>query len=381
MSIKKTNWTSNFTLIGKARINDNSFKIDETSESGFCYSNMNLGVDCGEKYGIVYANMMGGYATNRDNVLYVHGKKDDGKDDWENRFTINWDDRFDDAILDEVGDSCFINIGIETTENDKIYVQRFLSAYDAIKYVSENLTADTVINVKGMLKYNFYKENVSLQRNITSIFLSKAEPENYKATFTQSVLIDKDSLNPKEDVDVENGVAKVHVRILDYAKELNGIEYKGQYPYTFTFDYDFTDKKVFKLFYDKFFNVKKDIRQINFEGAFINSGATITATMDDVPDDVKQLIEMGLYTEEEILTKYAGQGNTERRYVLVRPIIRIEGDDENKVAVPQVFDERYTEADLEIQIENSNSNSDFDSIDTSALIDDSNDDLDWLSEL
>ena len=108
MSIKKTNWTSNFTLIGKAKINNNSFKIDEVSESGWCYNNLNLGVDCGEKYGIVFANMMGGFSKDHDNFVYVHGKKDDGKDNWEDRFSINWEDRFDDELLDNVGDNCFI---------------------------------------------------------------------------------------------------------------------------------------------------------------------------------------------------------------------------------------------------------------------------------
>jgi len=85
-----------------------------------------------------------------------------------------------------------------------------------------------------------------------------------------------------------------------------------------------------------------------------------------------------VYTEEEILTKYAAQGNTERRCVLTKPIVKIEGDDDNRTAVIQMFDERYTEEELEIQIENSESDSD--SLDFSAIMDD-DDDLDWLSEL
>ena len=50
------------------------------------------------------------------------------------------------------------------------------------------------------------------------------------------------------------------------------------------------------------------------------------------------------------------------------------------MAVPQIFAERYTEDDLEIQIENSKSDSDSESLDFSAIIDD-DDDLGWLSEL
>lgn len=378
--IKKTNWVSSFKLIGKAKINDNSFKIDEVSQSGWCYNNLNLGVDCGEKYGITYANMMGGYSQVKDNVIYVHGKKEDGTDDWDNTFSIDWDDRLDEEILDTLGDMCFIKVGLENTENGKLYTQKFLAAYDAINYIKEHLTNDAVINVQGNLRYSFYQGNVNMQRDIRNIYLSKAEPENFKATFTQSVLIDKDSVNLKEDIDTDKNCVAIHTRVLDYVKELNNNTIKGQYPLPFTFEYDFESKEIFEKVYKLLFKVKKNVRQINFEGDFINTGATVQATMDDVTDDVKVLIAMGLYTEEEILTKYASQGGIERRYVLTRPIIRIEGDAENKQTVPQIFDDRYTEEDLTIDISsNSDSNSESEIWDTSAILDD--DDDDWLSKL
>ena len=380
--IKKTNWVSSFKLVGRAKINDNSFKIDEVSQSGWCYNNLNLGVDCGEKYGVTYANLMGGYSQVKDNIIYVHGKKEDGTEDWENIFTINWDDRLDEEILDTLGDMCFIKVGLENTENGKLYTQKFLAAYDAINYIKEHLTNDTVINVQGNLKYNFYQGNVTMQRDIKSIFLSKAEPENFKASFAQSILIDNDSINLKEDVDTNRKCVLIHARVLDYIKELNGNTIKGQYPLPFTFEYEYESEEIFKKVYKLLFKVKKNIRQINFEGDFINTGATVQATMDDVTDDVKALIAMGLYTEEEILTKYAAQGGIERRYVLTRPIVRIEGDAENKQTVPQIFDDRYTEEDLIIDFSsNSDSNSDSDMWDTSAILNDDDDDDSWLNEL
>ena len=380
--IKKTNWISSFKLVGRAKINDNSFKIDEVSQSGWCYNNLNLGVDCGEKYGVTYANLMGGYSQVKDNIIYVHGKKEDGTEDWENIFTINWDDRLDEEILDTLGDMCFIKVGLENTENGKLYTQKFLAAYDAINYIKEHLTNDTVINVQGNLKYNFYQGNVTMQRDIKSIFLSKAEPENFRASFAQSILIDNDSINLKEDVDANRKCVSIHARVLDYVKELNGNTVKGQYPLPFTFEYEYESEEIFKKVYKLLFKVKKNIRQINFEGDFINTGATVQATMDDVTDDVKALIAMGLYTEEEILTKYAAQGGIERRYVLTRPIVRIEGDAENKQTVPQIFDDRYTEEDLIINFSsNSDSNSDSDMWDTSAILNDDDDDDSWLNEL
>ena len=277
---------------------------------------------------------------------------------------------------------CFIKVGLENTENGKLYTQKFLAAYDAINYIKEHLTNDTIINVQGNLKYNFYQGNVTMQRDIKSIFLSKAEPENFKASFAQSILIDNDSINLKEDVDTNRKCVSIHARVLDYIKELNGNTVKGQYPLPFTFEYEYESEEIFKKVYKLLFKVKKNIRQINFEGDFINTGATVQATMDDVTDDVKALIAMGLYTEEEILTKYAAQGGIERRYVLTRPIVRIEGDAENKQTVPQIFDDRYTEEDLIINFSsNSDSNSDSDMWDTSAILNDDDDDDSWLNEL
>ena len=91
--LEKKKWVAQFNLVGKAKINDYTYKIDEKSEkSDWIYNTLNLGVDCGEKFGNVYAEMMGGYGSDRDNVCFVHGKNDDKKDDWDNRFTVDWDD-------------------------------------------------------------------------------------------------------------------------------------------------------------------------------------------------------------------------------------------------------------------------------------------------
>ena len=75
MAIQKKDYVSSFTLIGRPVLTDFTFKIDQRSEkSAWVYNSMNLGIDCGEKHGVVYADMMGGYSEERENVIYVHGK-------------------------------------------------------------------------------------------------------------------------------------------------------------------------------------------------------------------------------------------------------------------------------------------------------------------
>lgn len=344
MNIKKTNWQNSFSCVGKAVINDKSFKIDETSESGWRYNSLNLGIDCGEEFGTVFANMMGGYSTKRDNVIYVHGKNDDDSDNFENQFEVAWEDRLNDEITDTIGKFCFVTVTLEKTSNGNDFTKRFLSSYDAVAYIKEHLNSGDMILVRGNIRYNFYEGKVSMQRNINDIRIVSADTK-CRASFMQSVLIDENSVDFKEDVDKEKNCVYVHGRILEYVKEMNGREIRGQYPFPFTFEYEIPEsglnKEACKLMFS---SPKGKVKQVNFEGKFVNVGSVVTATMEDVPEDVKALIAMGLYTEEEILTKYASNGAVERRNVIVRPMVKM--DDAN-TPIPQIFEERYTDEDFE----------------------------------
>lgn len=375
--IKKTDWVSSFTLVGAAKVNDYTFTIDKQSErSSWVYNSMSLNVDCGEKHGSIRAEMMGGYSPDRENIIYAHGKDDDGNDDFSKQMTIAWEDRFDDTIIDEVGKLSFIVVGLEKTTAGKTYYKNFLSEYDAIAYAQEHLEDGMVVNVKGRLQYSMYNDTVQVRKTIQSIVLSSAdEPSKYYARFTQSVLLDKDSASLK-DVDKDKGVMYVNARVLDYVKELNGTEIKGQYPFTeqFEFPMDFTKPELCKKIYDKLFKIKKNIRQVTFDGIFVEGGATITATMDDVPDDVKELIDMGLYSEEEALAKCSASGSRERRMILQKPVIKLVGDD--KTPVVQIFDDKYEEDELVINT-GSDEDAPFDTDEKSS--DDS--DMSWLDAL
>lgn len=383
-TIKKSDWVSNFNLIGVPKISeDYTFKIDEKSEkSSWIYNSMNIGIDCGERHGVVYAELMGGYSEENENRIYAHGKKDDGSDDFEQQIIVAWEDRFNDDVLEDIGDLSFITVGLEKTDKDKTFYKKFLSAYDAIAYIKEHIKDDMVVNVRGNLKYSEYNGNTQVRKNITSIVLSKVDDSSkYKAIFTQSVLIDKDSASLKN-IDKDKGVMYVDTKVLDYVKEVNGIEVKGQYPYKnqFEFAMDFSDEVRCKSIVDKLFKVKKGVTQITFEGEFIEGGAVVTATWDDVPDEIKSLVDMGLYSKEEALAKCTANGGRERRMVLTRPQVRLVGED--KVPVVSVYTERYTEDDLVLDYLFNNKNDDNDTPPWNGDDESSSGDgLDWLNQL
>lgn len=348
-TIVRDNWISSFSIIGEARVNDYTFKLDGQSErSSWVYNSLNLGIDCGEKYGVVYTELFGGYDESGKNVIRVHGKKDDGSDDFDTRIDVDWEDRFDDAILKTIGDLSFLTVGLEKTDKGKTFYKKFLSAYDAVAYISEYLKDGMVVNVRGTIRYSMYQDKTQVHKNITSMVLSSVDdPAKYAARFTQSVLLDQDSASLKPDnIDTDKGVMYVNGRVLDYVGEMNGHEVKGQFPFRkqFEFRMDFTNQDNCRKIMDRIFKIRKGITQIAFDGEFIEGGATITATVDDIPEDIRELIDLGLYSEEEALQKLSANGSREQRMVFTRPYFKLVG--ENKTPVIQRFDEKYTEDDL-----------------------------------
>lgn len=357
---KANGWVSSFNIVGQVKINDYTFKLDEKSnKSDWIYNTMNLGIDCGERYGTVYCEAMGGYGAERQNVLYVHGKDEKGNDDFKNQYQIDWEDRFTESIVEDIGDLCFMTAGLEKTSQDKTFYKKFLTPYDFIAYCAEHLEDGMVVNVRGQLRYTVYNDTVQCRKEINSIALSKAEPKDYKAVFTQTMLIDRDSAS-KDTIDKEKGVINVTAHVLEKFREYNGwdLTENGKnrgglfVPLRKIFEYEIDREKpeLTIAILNKVFKVKKDVNQITWEGDFIESGAVIQTTEENLSEEIKQMINLGFYTLEEALAVCAGNGVRERRMVIRRPFIkRIDGENEGeKIPQLQIFEGVYTDDDMDL---------------------------------
>lgn len=359
--VKANGWASSFNIVGAVKLSEYTFKLENHSEkSDWIYNSMNLGIDAGEKYGVCYAETMGGYGSERtNNVLYVHGKDESGNDDFKNQYTIDWDDRFTESILEDLGSTCFMTAGLELDSKGKTYYKRFLSPYDFIAYCAEHLEDGMVVNVKGQLRYTVYNDTLQCRKEINSIALSKAEPKDYKAVFTQTMLLDKDSAS-KDTIDKDRGVINVNAYLLEKFREYNGWDLteggkvKGGIfvPLRKTFEYEINKENpnLAISVLNKLLKVKKGVTQITWEGDLIESGATIQATEEDLPEDIKELIDLGLYSLEEALARCTVSGARERRMIIRKPAIKmIDGANEGE-KIPQVqkFEEQYDEEDLQL---------------------------------
>ena len=340
-----------FTLIGKAKVTDKTFNLDNSYDSGWTDNQMYLGVDCGNG-NMVYGEMRGGFFPDDDNILRGFSKDDKDDDGKSKQVEIAWEDRFDEELLDTIADTSFITVGVEKDVKGKTVYKKFLSAYDAVEYLNEHLEDGMIVNVKGNIGYSEYEDNVTVKKEITSIVLSKVEDEaDFKATFTQTILIAFDSIGKK---DPEKNTIALNAYVVDYVgkPKIDGkkVDIKKNITYPKMFEVAINDNpEITAKMLQKFFKVKKKgtINVLTVMGDLIEGAAIVNITEDDIPDDIKELIEMGLYSEEEAKAKCAvGGNNRERRMVIIKPDITYVGQDDERKPTVAFEEAKYDDTDL-----------------------------------
>ena len=339
-----------FNLIGRVKVTDKTFNLDNSYDSGWTDNSMYVGVDCGNG-NTVYAEMRSGFFPDKDNVIRAYSK--DEKDDAgkSKSVEIAWEDRLDESLYDSISDSSFLTVGVEKDVKDKTVYKKFLTAYDAVEYLNEHLEDGMIVNVKGTIGYNEYEGNVSTKKEITSIVLSKIDDEaDFKATFSQTILVDSKSIGKKND---DKGTMELVAYVVDYVgkPKIDGekIEVKKNVTYPKTFEVAINENpEITAKMLQRFFKPKKGkITEITVTGNLVEGGSTVNITEDDIPDDIKELIEMGLYSEEEAEKKIAvGNGNRERRMIIVKPDIIYVGTGDDRKPTVAFEDGKYDEDDL-----------------------------------
>lgn len=339
-----------FNLIGRVKVTDKTFNLDNSYDSGWTDNSMYVGVDCGNG-NTVYAEMRSGFFPDKDNVIRAYSK--DEKDDAgkSKSVEIAWEDRLDESLYDSISDSSFLTVGVEKDVKDKTVYKKFLTAYDAVEYLNEHLEDGMIVNVKGTIGYSEYEGNVSTKKEITSIVLSKIDDEaDFKATFSQTILVDSKSIGKKND---DKGTMELAAYVVDYVgkPKIDGekIEVKKNVTYPKIFEVAINENpEITVKMLQRFFKPKKGkITEITVTGNLVEGGSTVNITEDDIPDDIKELIEMGLYSEEEAEKKIAvGNGNRERRMIIVKPDITYVGTGDDRKPTVAFEDGKYDEDDL-----------------------------------
>lgn len=341
-----------FNLIGRVKVTDKTFNLGNSYDSGWTDNSMYVGVDCGNG-NTVYTEMRSGFYSDPDKESVIRAYSKDEKDDAgkSKSVEIAWEDRLDESLYDSISDSSFLTVGVEKDVKDKTVYKKFLTAYDAVEYLNEHLEDGMIVNVKGTIGYSEYEGNVSTKKEITSIVLSKIDDEaDFKATFSQTILVDSKSIGKKND---DKGTMELAAYVVDYVgkPKIDGekIEVKKNVTYPKTFEVAINENpEITAKMLQRFFKPKKGkITEITVTGNLVEGGSTVNITEDDIPDDIKELIEMGLYSEEEAEKKIAvGNGNRERRMIIVKPDITYVGTGDDRKPTVAFEDGKYDEDDL-----------------------------------
>ena len=339
-----------FNLIGRAKVTDKTFNLDNSYDSGWTDNQMYLGVDCGNG-NIVYAEMRSGFFPDKDNVIRAYDKNEKDESGKSKSVEIAWEDRLDEALLDSIADSSFLTVGVEKDVKGKTVYKKFLTAYDAVEYLNDYLEDGVVVNVKGNIGYSEYEGNVSVKKDITSIVLSKVEnEEDFKATFSQTILVDSKSIGKKNE---EKGTMELEAYVIDYvgSPKIDGekVEIKKNVVFPRTFEVEINENpEITAKMLQRFFKPKKGkLTEITVTGNLVEGAAIVNITEDDIPDDIKELIAMGLYSEEEAEKKCAvGNKNREKRMIIVKPDITYVGQGDERKPTVAFEENKYEDSDL-----------------------------------
>ena len=107
---------------------------------------------------------------------------------------------------------------------------------------------------------------------------------------------------------------------------------------------------------------------------------TVTITYDELPDEIKELVDIGAYPLEEALTKCTQNRTKDKKMVILRPEIGKSSDDDNVVSKLMRFESAYTEDELVFDIP-SNEEDSVDETTTTSNDATNGDELDWLKSL
>lgn len=398
---------SQWNFLGRAKVNgDYTYTIEQAAAHSDWVSNkLNLGIDCGSG-NVVYTEMFGGYGVERENKVFVFGKKYDEEkqkdvDDYTNKYTIAWEDRFNEDILSEIGYGRFIRIGLEKIEDkfnelkslliklkengkasmeeveidliksltkelkpyyesidlntkfnknhkDRTITKLFLSEYDAILYIKEHLKDGMIVNTKGGFKFerNDMSGAIYVKKAIKSMFLNNVEEDHFKATFSQTILVDKDSIG---NLDKEKNTYEINARVLSWTKMYNKEEVRQVVPMPVTFEFPMINtpeqtKKVMNYM----FKCKKGVSEVIVEGNVIEGAEVVAITEDDLPDDVKFFFQNEVFNEKQAKNASAIKTDREKRLIIKNPAMKRHYDKEGNVTnvTMELEEDKYTEDDL-----------------------------------
>ena len=341
-----TTGRNNFYLVGKVKINDNSLKgAEQKPGSSWLGVNTGFGLEV-EEGNIIYPNIWGGRSLSKG-VLYGMNKET------RKPVQIPFEDKNNETILDTLIPSNFRYAQIEKDEDGNLIERRFLDDIDFVEYLQDNLKHDMEVVVNGRSTYSLGKADehgdmrIYKRYEISRVRLNETHENEdgeqvlnreHQASQQSTYLIDESALDKNWKKELENdGKVRVNGLINYYFSQLptaNGYE---QFKKVASIRQPFyiiakTDEEKDKMgkFIKAFLKVSGESVNVLDVQLRINEGfETGNVGEIELSDDAKELIAIGMATEEELRSQLVVRGARTSELIFTKVNLQTVGEGEN----------------------------------------------------
>ena len=343
--IKTTN--GYFDVVGEIIVDAKTFTLGQPGKNNQNWIqnifNPKIEADNGKS---MYMRFSSGYDAVKGKTIYARSKS-------ETNLEVAFGDRNNENIISLVDEKSFIRVGISkelvkdeaTGKEYKQWVYKnFLDTFDVVSFLQQvmPLASKQKVRITGAVKFSTYNGEVQRNYDIQSIYLLNGNEDEGKEMqpkleFTQNVLLTKGCV--VDELDKENGVATVNALVMIKEKK----EFKTVPVKLLMKPQDEKQKETYKKLIPMVFEVPEDkVRKIALDCIFEVGYVAGNVNENDLPQEAKELLDMGLYTMEEVMKMYAGRERVDN-VLIKRPKIKIVDGKPNV----EMNDTEYLPSDLE----------------------------------
>lgn len=343
--IKTTN--GYFDVIGEIIIDAKTFTLGQPGKNNQNWIqnifNPKIEADNGKS---MYMRFSSGYDAVKGKTIYARSKS-------ETNLEVAFGDRNNENIVNLIDDKSFIRVGIakelvkdEATgkEFKQWTYKNFLDTFDVVAFLQQvmPLASKQKVRITGTIKFSTYNGEVQRNYDIQSIYLlnnneDEGKEMQPKLEFTQNVLLTKGCV--VNELDKEDGVATVNALVMIKEKK----EFKTVPVKLLMKPQDEKARETYKKLIPKFFEVEEDkVRKITLECIFEVGYISGNIKEEELPEEAKELLDMGLYSMEEVMKMYAVRQRVDN-LLIRRPKMKVV---EGKMNV-EMNDTEYLMSDLD----------------------------------
>lgn len=169
-------------------------------KGNYTFNRMSISLKCGRDR-LSFATLQGSFEANQEKGFLVHPK-----DDLMKYYFLDFDQRFNEEILETLSYNDYITVGltraVRADGSTYTVMKKFLCAYEAINEIYSHLEDGMILTIRG--KFNYFINNegkLVTTKTITHIYLAPdyVTEDKYSATFTERVLFDSESCKAPEE--------------------------------------------------------------------------------------------------------------------------------------------------------------------------------------